>query len=369
MQIRSLEMFHVKMDLVAPFETSFGIEKERECIIIRAEERGGEEGWGEVPASSGPWYSHETAKCEWHIIEDFISKDVIGKEIEKPQDIWKGVVSRIRGHNMAKAGVDMALWDLYSRIEGKSLSKAIGGEKDRIESGVSIGIKRNLESLIETVKSNVEKGYRRIKLKIKPGWDLEVVREVRKELPDFPMHVDANGAYDMSYLRLFRELDRYNLMMIEQPFSFEDLVQHSELARLIRTPICLDESITSKERAVEAYRIGSCSIINVKPARIGGLTKTLELHDFCVSAGIPIWIGGLLETGIGRAHLVAAASLPGVKYPNDISASSRYYREDIVIPEWSVEDGFIRVPKGRGIGVEVAEEKLLRFAQRRLLIK
>lgn len=369
MEIRSIEMFHVKMNLISPFETSFGVEEERECIIVRIEEKGGEEGWGEVPASAGPWYSHETAKCEWHIIEDFISKDIIGKEIKRPEEIWKGAVSRIRGHNMAKAGVDMALWDLYSRLEGKSLSKAIGGEKDRIESGVSIGIKKDLDSLVETVKSNVEKGYRRIKLKIKPGWDLEVVRRVREEFPDFPLQVDANGAYDMGYLRLFRELDKYNLMMIEQPFSFEDLVQHSELAKLIRTPICLDESITSKERAIEAYRIGSCSIINVKPARIGGLTKTLELHDFCVSVGIPIWIGGLLETGIGRAHLVAAASLPGVRYPNDISASSRYYKEDIVTPEWIVKDGFINVPKNRGIGVEIVEERLLHFTQRRLLIQ
>ncbi len=357
------------MRLVSPFETSFGVEADRECILVRLEERGGEEGWGEVVASSGPWYSHEMTECEWYLIVKYLAGEVVGSEFDHPEDLWDTRIARVRGHNMAKAGIDMALWDLYARKEGRSLSKVIGGVKDRIECGVSLGIRRRVEDLLEDVRRYLELGYRRIKIKIKKGWDVDVVRRIREEHPEIPLQVDANAAYTLKDVDILEKLDAYNLLMIEQPLSYDDLFFHSLLAKRIKTPICLDESITSLEKAVKAFEMKSCRVINIKPGRVGGITVSKDIHDFCLKVGMPVWIGGMLETGVGRAHLVALASLPGVAYPSDISASKRYYERDIVEPEWTVEDGYMAVPKESGIGVEVLEGEIKKHLVKYVEIK
>jgi len=366
LKIRNIDLYLVRMKLVSPFETSFGVETHRETVIVRIEEEGGEVGWGESPIMEGPWYSYETSQTAWHVLRDFVAPKLVGSEIDGPKDMWKGVGKRVRGHNIAKAGVDKALWDLKAKLEGKSLSSLLGGIRDRIHSGISIGIKKNIDELLKTIERRLEEGYKRIKLKIKPGWDVEVIRRVRKEYPDVPLQVDANAAYTLDDYLSLRKLDRFDLLMIEQPLDEDDLADHSQLARKISTPICLDESIKTIYDVKAAYLLGSCEIINLKPSRVGGITKGLEIHDLCLSLGIPIWIGGMLETGVGRGFLVSLASLPGVKFPNDISASSRYFKEDIVEPEWSLNpDGTISVPSAPGIGVEVKEELLDRVTVRR----
>lgn len=366
MRISKIDLYLVRMKLVSPFETSFGVETHRETVIVRIEEERGEVGWGEAPIMEGPWYSYETSQTAWHVLKDFVAPSLVGEEVEGPGGFWEGIGKRVRGHNIAKAGVDKALWDLKARLMGESLSKLIGGVRDEIYSGISIGIKKNIKELLKTVERRLEEGYRRIKLKIRPGWDVGVLREVRKEFPHIPLQVDANAAYTLDDYLLLRKLDQFDLLMIEQPLDEDDLADHSQLARKISTPICLDESIKTIYDVKAAYLLGSCEIINLKPSRVGGITKGLEIHDLCLRLGIPIWIGGMLETGIGRGFLVAMATLPGVKFPNDISASSRYFKEDIVEPEWCLNpDGTISVPKAPGIGVEVKEEMLERVSIKR----
>lgn len=364
MELRKVELIEVWVKLRAPFETSFGRTEERPAILVRAEEKGGEVGWGEVVADSGPWYSYETNETAWHVIRDFILPQLKGDVTPKG---FPTLVSRIRGHNMAKAGVEMALWDLAAKLEGLPLWKYIGGVRDKIVSGVSVGIQPSLQDLVKVVDSYLQQGYVRVKIKIKPGYDVAPVKKLRETFGDgLPLQVDANASYSLSDIETFRKLDEYGLLMIEQPLGWRDLVDHAELARRIRTPICLDESITDLEDARKAYQLGSAMIINVKPARVGGLGETLRIHDFWYrQLGRPIWIGGMLETGVGRGHLVAAATLEGVRYPNDISASSRYYENDIVEPPWELnKDGTISAPTRSGIGVEVLEDYVRKTAKR-----
>ena len=363
--LRSIEVFEVWMPLRQAFRTSFGETRMRPGLLIRVEERGGEEGWGEVVAGEGPWYSYETYETAWHIIRDYLV-GLLKKSDATPTG-FLSAARRVRGHNMAKAGIEEALWDLQARLAGKPLWKYIGGVRDTIESGVSVGIAPTPEILLKWINHFIDAGYARIKLKIKPGWDVDIVRLVRKEFPEVPLQVDANAAYTLSNLNVFRELDRLDLLMIEQPLDYDDLVDHSILASKIRTPICLDESIKKPKHAVDALKLESAQIINIKPGRVGGLAASLDIHDiwYC-RAGRPVWIGGMLETGIGRAHLVALATLPGVSYPNDISASDRYYDEDIVEPPWRlVSRGRIRAPARPGIGVDVVMEKIEKYERRR----
>ncbi len=356
MQVRRIDLFLVETELKVRFETSFGAAKRRQAVIVRVEDAGGEVGWGESPADEGPWYSYETAETAFYIISRFLSKYAF--QSESPKDFMRRS-SRVRGHSMAKAGLEMALWDLESKLEGKPLWKHIGGVRDKIESGVSIGIASSIEELLKWVDGYLEKGYRRIKLKIKPGWDLDVVKAVRKEFGDVPLQVDANAAYKLEDWPHLKGLDKYDLLMLEQPLHYDDLIMHSMLARLIRTPICLDESIKDPRDVYSGYSIGSFHIVNVKPARVGGLANTIEINDFTQKVGVPIWIGGMLETGVGRGHLVAAATLSNVKFPNDVSASDRYYEEDVVEPPWELNsDGTISVPNKPGIGVEVLEDRI-----------
>ena len=364
--IRSVEIFHVAMGLVEPFETSFGVENVRHTLLFKVEERGGEVGWGEAPVSVGPWYSPETVSTAWHVSRDFLIPPIVGAEIEGPEDFLERT-SRVRGHRMARAGLEFALWDLKAKLEGRPLSEVIGGTKERVQVGVSVGIQPGVEETLRVVESYLERGYRRVKLKIRPGWDRQPAQAVREAHPDLRLMVDANGAYTLADIERLRALDDLDLMMIEQPLRPRNLLAHAELARHLETPLCLDESVESVDDAVEALQLDSALVLNLKPARVGGLLESLRIHDLWAgSAGRPLWVGGLLETGVGRAFLVATASLPGVTMPSDISASDRYYEEDLVEPPWTLnEDGTLSVPGRPGIGVEVVEERVEKYTVRR----
>ena len=355
LKVEKVDIFIVPMELKYPFTTSFGTEKKRRVVIVSLES-GDLKGWGECTAGEGPWYSYETVDTAVHIAKEFLVPLVLKQEFNNPTEFYQRI-SVVRGNNMIKAAFEEAFWDLYAKSLGKPLYVLLGGVRTKIFSGVSIGIKGSIDELIRHINMYLNMGYRRIKIKIKPGWDIEVVRQVRRQFPETPLQVDANAAYDISYITLFEELDKYNLLMIEQPFHYEDLVDHAYLQKRIGTPICLDESIHSIHLAKAAIALGSTRVINIKPGRVGGIIQSKEIHDYAKERNIPVWIGGMLESGIGRAHLVALATLPNVRYPNDVSASDRYYHEDIVEPEFKLnKDGTIRVPNGPGIGVEVKEE-------------
>ena len=340
------------MELVTPFATSMGVETHEEHIIVKIDS-GGIMGWGECVVEHSPLYSSETVKTAWHILEDFLMPGIINKNLQTVQnavDSWKW----IRGHRMAKAGLESAIWDVFAKMQNKSLSKILGGTFDRVEIGVSVGIQSSPDKLIETVERYLQKGYKRIKIKIAPGKDLEFISPLRKEFPDIQLQVDANSAYTLKDIDIFKAMDDYNLVMIEQPLGYDDIYEHSKLQEEIKTPICLDESIHSLNDAKAAVELGSCKIINIKPGRVGGFTESKLIHDYCAEQKIPVWHGGMLESGIGRAGNLALASLPNFTLPGDISASKRYYKEDIVEPEFVINnDGTMDVPTGTGIGVEV----------------
>ena len=368
MRIEAVELRQLRMPLVSPFETSGWREDVKTCVIVELHS-GRESGYGECPVSDGPWYSYETMTSAWHVMKEYIVPSVLGKEFRSPSELIDAL-SNIRGHNMAKASFEMAFWDLTAKTKRVSLSKMLGGTQTKVASGVSVGIQKTTARLVEAVEKFLEQGYRRIKIKIKPGKDLELVTAIREDFPDTPLMVDANGAYRPEDSEQFTRLDPFDLLMIEQPFAWDDLVDHAELQKKIKTPICLDESIAGLSDPKAALALKSCRILNIKPARVGGLASSKVLHDICKSNSMPVWCGGLLETGIGRAHNVALASLPNFVMPNDISASSRYFKQDIVEPEFSLNnDGTITVPTGPGLGVEVVEQKLNQFTKERKVFK
>lgn len=356
MPIDRVELRLIRMPLVAPFETSFGVEEVEEHIIVRVDGEGSI-GWGECVASTGPWYSYETNQTAWHVLRDFLVPSLFGANIQAPRE-FPQKVGRVRGHNMAKAGLEAAIWDWFGKTQNESLSEMFGGKSDRIRVGVSIGLQPTTEDLVRQVKQYLEDGYTRIKIKIKPGRDLELVRAVRSNF-QVPLQVDANSAFELKDASIFQAMDQYGLLLIEQPLSEDDLFEHSKLQRLITTPLCLDESILSVEDAAAALEMGACKIINIKAGRVGGFTEAIKIHDLCEGRGAPVWCGGMLESGIGRAGNIALASLPNFKLPGDISASRRYYREDIVEPEFELgTEGTLGVPKGPGLGVEVRTKRL-----------
>ncbi|PYS53571.1 MAG: o-succinylbenzoate synthase [Acidobacteria bacterium] len=337
MFIKQIEMRELRMRLLNPFETSFGVTQERRIVLVKVT-NGTSAGYGEVTAGEGPFYSHETSETAWHVLRDFIIPKFVGKEIARVQD-FASLVRGIRGHNMAKAGLETALWDLQAQLNGVQLWKLLGGTRERIDCGVSIGIQRSIDRLLEKIDTEVKAGYRRIKIKIKPGWDLEVVRQARAAFPNLALMGDANSAYTLADAGVFKNMDKYNLMMFEQPLHYEDLIDHAELQKQIDTPICLDESIHSAEDARKAIKIGACKIINIKLGRVGGHTESRAVHDVCRDNGIPVWCGGMLESGIGRLHNVALSSLENFSLPGDVSASKRYWAEDIVHPPVEVSAG------------------------------
>jgi O-succinylbenzoate synthase len=355
--IDAIELREIRLPLVSPFETSGWKEEEKTCIIASLED-GSEIGYGECAVSPGPWFGPETLTTAWHIMEDHILPNVLGKDFDNPQELLNGV-SQIRGHNTTKAAFEMALWDLLAKKKKISLSRMIGGTRTRIDSGVSVGVQKNIKQLIEVVSGYVKQGYLRVKLKIKPGWDVKQVGAVRAQFPGLRLMVDANGAYSPENKDTLAQLDQFGLMMIEQPFAWDDMVEHALLQSMIKTPVCLDESVSSLNDMKTALALQSCRVLNIKPARVGGLTVSKNIHDLCLSKKMPVWCGGLLETGIGRAHNVALASLAGFVLPGDISASNRYFKQDIVNPEFVLNnDGTMDVPQDDGIGVEVLADCL-----------
>ena len=350
--IQTIEMRTVRLRLTEPFETSFGAIDSR-LIFLVSVEAGGLTGWGEVVAAEEPRYSYETVGTAWHVIRDYLAPAMLAKPLASLADISTRFDS-FRGHNMAKAGLELAYMDLLAQIRGQALSQLIGGVRERIAVGVSLGIQPNLDRLLERVDKYLSLGYQRIKLKIKPGWDIEVVHEVRRRYPNILLSVDANCAYTMADQEHLQALDEFGLLMIEQPLNHDDLVDHTKLQSRMSTPICLDESITGVKRAEQALEMGSCRIINIKIGRVGGYSQALAIHDLCYSREVPAWCGGMLESGIGRAHNIALASLPGFSLPGDISASSRYFAKDVIVPEVIVAtNGTVEVPRGPGLGFEI----------------
>jgi O-succinylbenzoate synthase len=357
MKIERIELRHTKMELVSPFTTSMGTEYDEEHIMVRVD-ADGITGWGESVAEGTPCYSYETVQTAWHILQDFLIPSILGKDISSIDEATQ-LYSRVRGHMMAKAGLEAALWDLFAKSKNISLSKMLGGTREKVDVGVSIGIQNSESELIKKVQGYLNEGYKRIKIKISPGYDIQFVKALRKEFPIILLQVDANSAYSLQDVELFKEMDNYNLLLIEQPLGYEDIYDHSKLQRELKTPICLDESIHSLDDTRAAIELDSCRVINIKPGRVGGFTESKLIHDYCSSKNIPVWHGGMLESGIGRAGNVALASLPNFTLPGDISASKRYYKEDIVEPEFTVnKDGTMDVPTNPGIGVEVNMKRL-----------
>lgn len=352
MRINRIELRHIKMVLVHPFVTSMGVEYDEEHIIVRVD-ADGVTGWGESVAEGSPFYSYETVQTAWHILKDFIIPTVIGKDFNSVDEVI-ACYSKVRGHMMAKAGLEAAVWDAFAKSQNISLSKMLGGTRDKIDVGVSIGIQDSVSELLNKVEGYLEEGYKRIKIKISPGYDLQFVEALREHYPQLLLQVDANSAYTLEDIDIFRKMDDYNLSLIEQPLGYDDIYDHSKLQKELKTPICLDESIHSIGDARAGIELDSCRIINIKPGRVGGYTESKLIHNYCASKNIPVWHGGMLESGIGRAGNIALASLPNFILPGDISASKRYYKQDIVEPEFVVNsDGTMNVPTGAGIGVEV----------------
>jgi O-succinylbenzoate synthase len=367
MKIERVELHHVDMPLVHAFETSFSREYTRPCILVAVSGEG-LTGWGECTAHAGPWYSSETVETAWHVLRDFLIPALLGQNLASPAEVVARF-ARVRGHAMARAGLENAVWDLMARAQELSLAGMLGATRERVPVGVSVGIERTLEELLERVADYVEQGYARVKLKIKPGWDVAVVRAVRERWPDLRLQVDANSAYTLEDAPIFQELDEFDLLLVEQPLHHDDIVDHARLQERLRTPLCLDESIHSPEHARWALDIGACRVINIKVGRVGGLTAVRQIHDLCAARGVPVWCGGMLETNVGRAANVALAALPNFSLPGDISASARYYRQDIAEPNFVLnEDSTLSVPQGAGLGVEVIPERLAAVRLRHLAL-
>lgn len=350
--ISSIEMRTVRLPLHEPFETSFGRIDSRLIFLVSVTAEG-LTGWGEVVAAEEPRYSYETVTTARHVIRDFLAPVMLSRPVNDLADL-AARFSSFRGHNMAKAGLELAYMDLLAKTKEKSLSDLISGTRAEVPVGVSLGIQPTLDQLLERVDRYLAQGYQRIKLKIKPGWDVDVVREVRQRHPDIMLSVDANSAYTLADEDTLRALDEFGLIMIEQPLDYDDLIDHAKLQAKLTTSICLDESITSADRARHALDLGSCRLINIKVGRVGGYSQALEIHDICYSRNVPVWCGGMLESGIGRAHNIALGSLPGFSLPGDISASSRYFARDLIVPEVKVSpDGTVKVPTDSGLGFMV----------------
>jgi O-succinylbenzoate synthase len=357
-------MREIRMKLVAPFETSVERTEVRRIILIEANVDGAT-GWGECVAGEVPSYSPETTETAWHILRDHLWPLVRGKEFGSAAEVWD-LLAHVRGHNMAKAALEAAVWHAEAVHKGMPLWKLLGGTREEIASGVSIGIKESLEELVAAVKKELAAGYQRIKIKIKPGKDLAPVQRLRQDFPRIKLMVDANSAYTLNDWPLLKQLEGFYLMMIEQPLGWDDLYAHVELQKKLDTPICLDECIHTEEQARAAIELGACKIINIKLGRVGGYTVARRIHDLCQQHGIPVWCGGMLESGIGRAHNIALSTLPGFTLPGDVTASKRYWEEDIIEPEVTVSpQGTIRVPLGPGIGFEPRVDRIEKLTVRK----
>ncbi len=372
MKVEQVELFQVNMPYLAPFETSFGVETAKKGWILKVTTTDGLTGWGEW-CGDGPGYSYETEHTAHHILKDYLIPMLFKAEIKHPSESVK-LFEWVRGHNFTKASLEAPLWDIAAQQAGQSLSQFIDAGRgivaDRVPVGVSIGIQSTTDKLMERIAAYAQDGYRRFKLKIKPGRDLGDASAARKNFPDQLLQVDANSAYTLKTSQVFKQMDDLNLLLIEQPLGYDDIYEHSKLQPELKTPICLDESIHTPDHARMALELGACKIINIKQGRVGGLTHAIAIHDICQEHGAPVWCGGMLESGIGRALNVALASLPNFKLPGDISASRRYYKEDIIDPAFDLNpDGTLSVPTGLGLGVNVIMDRLERVTVYREVIK
>ena len=367
MKIESLTFHHISMPLVAAFETSFGRETVRECIIIEIRSEG-LIGWGECVASYNPGYNYETTGTAMHILKEFISPLILGKDIKDALDFQKHVEG-IRGHHLAKAGVEMALWDLIGKREGKSLKQLFGGVREKVEVGVSVGIQESPQKMVETVTDFVNSGYARVKIKIKPGKAVAESQAVRNAFPNIRLQVDANSAFTMDDIDHLKPLDDLNLLLIEQPLFEDDIWDHHKFQAKFKTPVCLDESIVSPRHARYAIEMNACKIINIKAGRLGGLSQGIQVHDLAQQNNMPVWCGGMLETGIGRASNLALSSMSNFILPGDVSASDRYYTRDITHERFVLNaDSTIDVPNKPGLGVTVDEEALASYTLAKVVV-
>ena len=363
-----MELRLLRLPLVRFFETSFGRIDERTFVLVTVEQDGAI-GFGECVADANPFYSAETTATAWHIIRDFIAPIVLGRPFDHPREIFDALRA-IRGHQMAKAAVEMAAWDLFARQQGKPLAALLGGTRHAIDAGVSIGIQRSLDELAERVAIELAAGYRRVKIKIKPGWDVKAVESLRVRFGSIPLMVDANAAYELADAAHLAALDRFDLMMIEQPLDYEDIRDHARLQQQIRTPVCLDESLHSVKGAEEAMAIAACRVINIKPGRVGGHAESIRMHDAAARRAVPVWHGGMLESGIGRAHNIHLSTLPNFTLPGDVAASRRYFAPDLIDPEIELaSDGTIAVPEDPGIGVTVVADRVEAATKERLELR
>ena len=364
MRVKEITLRELRMKLVAPFETSTMRTDERRIVLVEANVDG-VTGWGECVAGETPAYSPETTETAWHILHQYLWPLVAGRDFSDAGKIWD-LLEPVRGHNMAKGALEAAIWDAEAKKKGVPLWKLIGGTREEIASGVSVGIKDSLDELVAAVKKELAAGYQRIKIKIKPGKDVEQVKRLRQEFPRIKLMVDANSAYRASDWPVLQQLEAYHLMMIEQPLGWDDLFGHVELQKKLQTPICLDECIHAFEHAEAAVALGACKIINIKLGRVGGYTVARKIHDLCQANSIPVWCGGMLEAGIGRAHNIALSTLPNFILPGDVTASRRYWHEDIIEPEVTVSaQGTIRVPNGPGIGFAPQLERIEKLTVRK----
>jgi o-succinylbenzoate synthase len=363
MEIRSIILRHVKMELLHPFVTSVGTEYDKDFILVEVVGKNGLSGWGESVSIIEPIYNEETVSTNWHIMSDFLIPILLNASITHPDQVSE-LFTPIRRNYNAKAAIECAIWDLYAKENKLPLAKALGGIKEKIEVGVSVGIQKSLEAMLLQIEGFVNEGYKRIKVKIKPDWDIHILQAIRKQFPHIQLMADANCAYTLADIPLLQKLDEFGLTMIEQPLDCDDIIDHARLQEKLKTPICLDESIHTAEDARKAIELGSCKVINIKLGRVGGLTETKKIHDICEKHGIPVWCGGMLEGGIGRAHNIAITSLANFTIPGDTAPSSHYWKQDIILPEVVMEDGFIQVPDTLGIGFEPNLEYIERLTKK-----
>lgn len=364
MKIESIAIREIRMRLKSPFETSFGTVQDRRIVLVEVV-ADGVSGWGEVTAGETPAYNPETTDTAWQVLSDFLAPGVIGKSVSKSSEL-PALMSQVRGHEMAKSGIENALWDAEAKLRGLPLYKHLGGTMEEIACGVSLGIRENPDALVRKVEEELRSGYQRIKLKIKPGKDYKFVAAVRRQFPQIRLSVDANSAYTLDDAEHLKSLDEFDLLMMEQPLNWDDIYAHSKLQAQIKTAICLDECIHNTRHALTAIELKSCRIINIKLGRVSGHSEARLMQDACRTNGIPVWCGGMLESGIGRAHNIAMSTLPGFSLPGDVSASQRYWSEDIVEPAIQVTArGTIHVPKTPGLGYAVKRELVEKLTVRR----
>ncbi len=359
MKIDAIDIFLVNMPLKYPFRTSFGNDSSIESVLVKLTS-GDYYGWGEASPWSKPGYSPEFGEGAYYCLKKFLAPMILSKEIESG-DKLQDLMSAVKGNYFAKACVDLAWWDLHAKMENKPLWKLIGGKNQEVAVGADFGVMENLDMLLKEIDGAVKSGFKRVKLKYRPGWDLNMVKEVRKNFPDLVFHIDCNAAYTLKDLSMFKELDKYNLAMIEQPLAFNDIGDHAELAKEINTPICLDESIVSVDSVKQAHAVNACKWVNIKPGRVGGITNAIKIHDYCESVNIPCWIGGMLESSVGANHCLALATMGNILYPSDIFPSSRFYYKDLSDPEMELyKPGFARASDRVGCGAEPDMKELIK---------